>query len=473
MTEEPKPSEEGRKTVVVVLLTIGVALVSGTLWRELTGEEPPPLTSPAAHPSTTATVEPSARTSELTYSNVHQHDYVGPDACRGCHGEIHARWQSHPHARMNQNANAATVMAAFDGRTLRYGDARIEFERAGGDYVMDIHRGDARVRSYRVTRTVGSRFVQMFIGVTLEGPEPSDVAVYRREVKVPFAYDIGRNEWFPQTYDETPSVPEYEGDTLTAFYDVTDGPEGGEWQRSCALCHNTYPYAVRLSAVGQGKLQGFPRDDVRLTDAAHPARDDRGAVVLAPWQLVTLGISCESCHFGGREHALERSQISFIPRGENVFFARADDPQLGEAPRQSAYVINGICGQCHRADTQGPTYPDGGASWNSGEAHDLSASACASAIKCTDCHDPHVAGPQTHAPPDDPKHRQACVGCHDAFADEAAATAHSRHESTTCLDCHMPRIVHGLSGMIRTHRIGSPSHPAMLADEQPNACNLC
>lgn len=455
-------------------LLVGGAAVGAALWDDVAGQEPPPVTAPA--PTTRASAanaSAAAGRGDPTYSNVHQHDYVGPDACRGCHAEIHARWQSHPHARMNQNANAATVIAAFDGRTLRYGDAVVRFERTAGDYVMDIDQGGERVRRYRVTRTVGSRFVQMVIGVVLEGPEPPDDPVYRREVKLPFAYDIARDEWFPQTYDETPSVSEYDDGTLTAFYDVTDGPEGGEWQRSCALCHNTYPYAVRLGAIGQDKLQGFPSEDVELVGEHQPATDDRGAAVLAPWQLVTLGISCESCHFGAREHALERSQISFVPRGESVVFARADDPLLKEVPRQSAYIINGICGQCHRADTQGPTYPDGGSSYNSGEARDLTASACASAIKCTDCHDPHVAGPQTHAPPADPEHLAACTNCHEALADDQAAAAHSRHDAATCLDCHMPRIVHGLSGMIRTHRIGSPSHPAMLSDDQPNACNLC
>lgn len=468
-------SQRGASKAPIVL---GAILVTGAaaaafLWDDLSGDEPPPLTAPAPSATPTPSASASHRRGDPTYSNVYQHDYVGPDACRGCHAEIHARWENHPHARMNDNANAATVVGAFDGRELRYGDAVVRFERAGGGYVMDIRKGETRVRRYRVTRTVGSRFIQMYVGLPLDGPEPPDDPIYQREVKLPFAYWIARDEWFPQTYDETPKVPEWANSKLTPFYDVTDAPERGEWQRSCALCHNTYPYAVRLGALGQGQIEGFPDGDVELVGERHAPTDARGAPVLAPWQLVTLGISCESCHFGAREHALERSEISFVPRGEGVVFARAEDAAMKETPRQSPYVINSICGQCHRATTQGPTYPDGGASWNSGEARDLAASACASAIKCTDCHDPHVAGPQTNAPPDDPKHLSACTGCHEALADDEAAKDHSRHEGTTCLDCHMPRVVHGLDGMVRTHRIGSPSHPAMLGGEQPNACNLC
>ena len=37
----------------------------------------------------------------------------------------------------------------------------------------------------------------------------------------------------------------------------------------------------------------------------------------------------------------------------------------------------------------------------------------------------------------------------------------------------MPRIVHGLSDMIRTHKIGSPTDERMLSKSAPNACNLC
>jgi hypothetical protein len=36
----------------------------------------------------------------------------------------------------------------------------------------------------------------------------------------------------------------------------------------------------------------------------------------------------------------------------------------------------------------------------------------------------------------------------------------------------MPRIVQGVSSLLRTHRIGSPTDPAML-EEGVNACNLC
>jgi hypothetical protein len=37
----------------------------------------------------------------------------------------------------------------------------------------------------------------------------------------------------------------------------------------------------------------------------------------------------------------------------------------------------------------------------------------------------------------------------------------------------MPRIVHGFEGANRTHRISSPTEPAILGSGMANACNLC
>jgi hypothetical protein len=97
-----------------------------------------------------------------------------------------------------------------------------------------------------------------------------------------------------------------------------------------------------------------------------------------------------------------------------------------------------------------------------------------SAIRCTDCHDPHTAGPGAGAP-DDPRQLAACTSCHPALADPAVARAHSGHssEAASCLDCHMPRVVQGVSDMVRTHRISSPTGREDLVAGAPNACNLC
>ena len=48
--------------------------------------------------------------------------------------------------------------------------------------------------------------------------------------------------------------------------------------------------------------------------------------------------------------------------------------------------------------------------------------------------------------------------------DAAAARAHAGagHDAHECLDCHMPKIVMGIDRYVRTHRISSPTDPAIL-----------
>jgi predicted CXXCH cytochrome family protein len=131
-----------------------------------------------------------------------------------------------------------------------------------------------------------------------------------------------------------------------------------------------------------------------------------------------------------------------------------------------------ICAQCHSTPTA--RWPNGAGQRNSSEALDLAAGACMTKIKCTDCHDPHQAGPGARAA-DQPAQLAACVGCHDFLATPRARAQHAQHRpgSASCLDCHMPRISQGVSDHVRSHRISSPADASMLGDDVPNACNLC
>jgi len=464
--------DKGRIGLAVGLSAIVIGVAGVDVWRAF---EPGTVNVPSA---STAASAPSAsvppKLPSADYSNIFKYDYVGPEACRGCHAKNYASWELHPHARMNRNAHANTVDGDFSGVGLDYGQARVVFERRTGDYVMSVMRDGKLVRRFKVTRVVGSRFVQMYIGVQTVGPEPHDDVVYRMEKKLPFAYWLRRKQWFPQTYDEAQTKEEFDGaGALQAHFRYDERPGGGTWRRTCILCHNTFPYAMRLEAVGQDRVAGFPLEDVKLDPPReHPAFDEERRPVVEDWDLVTLGISCESCHFGGREHVAEGGAISFWPRGPGLTMAK----EAPEAPRESAYVVNGICSQCHAAVSNGPLYPHGGATWNSREGLDVRAGNCASEIRCTDCHDPHQAGPVPNAPVDNPAHVAACVSCHEELAAPEAAKKHHRHgdeSAPNCLDCHMPRIVHGLDDVIRSHRISSPSEPRMLKEAMPNACNLC
>jgi hypothetical protein len=223
------------------------------------------------------------------------------------------------------------------------------------------------------------------------------------------------------------------------------------WAERCPWCHSTYPFELRVARaatlhVGHGLEQRFVGDG--------PVRPGRAP--LAVDQQVTVGISCESCHLGGRAH-VDGAPIHFVPGSARPFADERRDPE----------IVGAVCAQCHSGPS--PRLPDGTALRNSSEALDLAASPCRAT--CTDCHDPHRA--DAHA--DEPRAIAACVGCHRAFADREAARVHAGagHAAASCLDCHMPRVVMGIDRFVRTHRISSPTDARVLAAAAPNACNLC
>ncbi|HSN25204.1 MAG TPA: ammonia-forming cytochrome c nitrite reductase subunit c552 [Kofleriaceae bacterium] len=394
--------------------------------------------------------------------NTRRIDYIGPDACGECHAEEHARWSKSLHRVMNARAETAGAVIGDFNTKLAWDGGEVRFSREGGAYVMTLEKAGARVR-YRVTRTIGHRGLQEYVGVeepsgrVTAGPSGTGSSAAR-----PAARDLGREAhgedvrlpfgWWPAYGGWAPQIafdPWLE--TFDAYRPVRE-----PWAERCPWCHSTYPFEQRIArsqslGVGHGLEQ--------LVGSASGAGRER----LDVDAQVTVGISCESCHLGGRAHA-DGAAIQFLPHGA----ASAGLPAAFDDQRKTAEVVNGVCAQCHSGPS--PRLSDGTALRNSSEALDLAASPCTN-IKCTDCHDPHRAD----ARGDEARAIAACVHCHQPLADAAGARAHAGpgHAGVTCLDCHMPKIVLGIDRFVRTHRISAPTNLALYAEGAPNACNTC
>ena len=401
---------------------------------------------------------------ELDYSNIHPADYVGPESCAKCHQEQTSDWRLHPHGKMNLNPTDRTVQGDFSDHEIDYGNMKVVFDNHDGQFFMSMYEDKSLSRQYRVTRTVGSKFTQMYIGVQTEGPEPSDHSVYSVEGKLPFGYWKSRGSWYPESYFDTGRKKE-PTDPIEMSRSIVNCQQDLPWNENCIYCHNTYPYQHRIFFMSEAS--GFPLRDIHFPNGTDKIS---GWGPVTPDQLTTLGISCESCHFGGREHALEGRQIRYVPTSPDLKVHRESTESLAT---DSPYVINSICAQCHCANVG--LYPNGAATWNSREALDLISGACKNQIKCTDCHDPHR--PTTEGGLNSLKDNVAtCLSCHAEFKDPKQREIHTRHPASSgvsCLDCHMPRIVQGLESLVRTHHICSPTEISMLKNGGPNACNLC
>jgi predicted CXXCH cytochrome family protein len=295
---------------------------------------------------------------------------------------------------------------------------------------------------------------------------------------------------------------------------------GPEWSRTCIFCHNTVPEMDRLlgalagpaAPAYQGEqvdrwLPTERRARARVTDAgafavavreeaarlgaAPPRGDDaralaRGAiaVVRAGFDgdtLVEVGIGCEACHGGAREHTRD-------PRVRPSFVDVAPWLDAGLPRPTRAEAINRACARCHQVLFSRYPYTweggrrdasAGGSHINSGEARDFLLGGCAGAMACTACHDPHGAEPTEKLRRlATPAGNATCTGCHTELAAEGALKAHAHHDPAgaggSCIACHMPRKNMGLSGALtRYHRIGSPTDPARVLGDRPLECALC
>jgi predicted CXXCH cytochrome family protein len=295
---------------------------------------------------------------------------------------------------------------------------------------------------------------------------------------------------------------------------------GPVWGRTCIFCHNTIPEMDRLlgaiAGPGRHAYQGEQVDpwlpperraDVRITDgeafarsagaeiallggAPLPQANDEGAravarraidVVRAGYDgsaLIEVGIGCEACHGGSREHANDpRVLPSLVPTAP---WLRVVQP--------AGTPINRVCARCHQVLFS--RYPftweggrrnagAGGSHINSGEARDFLLGGCANAMACTRCHDPHGADdPSALRALATPAGNASCTDCHRELANADRLRAHAHHDPAgaggACVVCHMPRKNMGLDGKLtRYHRIGSPTDPARVLGDRPLECALC
>src|SRR5262249_21993105 len=136
----------------------------------------------------------------------------------------------------------------------------VTFSVEDGEYLMTVRRErplqPPKRTQWKVTRTVGSRFVQFYIGVKTEGDEPPGDKVYHQEHKLPFSYWMRMKRWLPMDYFDAG-----EGDWSEKLEDGLPFVEGVDeparflsYSATCLHCHDTYPHVYRIF---RSNLVGF------------------------------------------------------------------------------------------------------------------------------------------------------------------------------------------------------------------------
>ena len=163
-------------------------------------------------------------------SNIARADYVGPRVCGDCHADEYARWSQSLHRVMNARASDAdAIVGDFDDAVVHYAGGEAHFTHDAGGYAIAVRKAAREVR-YRVTRTIGRRGLQEYVGIE-DG--------HTDEVRLPFGVVARRRGgWYPQPYFDP-----WLGDeaSFDAFAPVRE-----PWAERCPWCHSTYPFEQRI-----------------------------------------------------------------------------------------------------------------------------------------------------------------------------------------------------------------------------------
>lgn len=398
-------------------------------------------------------------------------DFVGADRCSGCHKAQYAAWSASTHGHAGGAPAAGRIIAAFDGRPIRFRDAVVTPRVRGDAYEFVIAPDADTAQVIHVDGVVGGGHMvgggtQGFVTKLRDG-------TYRF---VPFDWSRSAAAWFCNTNSRANDgwVP------ITARMRLADC---GDWPPVRALgdlprwanCQGCHASQLRVESEGAGWSTTF----------------------------TSLAINCESCHGPGRRHAelAERGALTAADIGLASLRTLGKDAALD------------VCFQCHAVKDQlregfvsgdslaqfysiglpalgeRPLLPDGRTrTFAYQEAHRYSDCYVNGGMTCTSCHDPHSQGYRTvtGVPLADRFDDRQCTSCH---ASKVAAPAQHTHHATgsvgsRCTSCHMPYLQQPETANPRTgvaaigytrsdHSIAIPRPRADSALGVRNACALC
>ena len=192
----------------------------------------------------------------------------------------------------------------------------------------------------------------------------------------------------------------------------------GDWQlRSLYVtgASTPYPFTFNMSEY----LQKQTRTPLAEKPESVPTQEVEALVKKLyeneiPARIAHLGIECEACHNGSKQHAQAESPGQTLP-----YFFPASPTIKAKLPKENPYGrthdnVNWVCARCHHGGR--PQFPGGINTWNSTEFTDAQHGGCYSQLRCIDCHDPHkrTGLAWSHTPDwEDGK----CLKCHQDYRD--------------------------------------------------------
>ncbi len=383
-------------------------------------------------------------------------DYVGAEACAGCHAEEFAAWQGSHHDLAMQVATPDTVLADFGNTSFDYAGKPSRFYRKGDEFWVNTEGPDGKLTDYRIDYVFGVEPLQQYL-IAFPGGRLQALGI---------AWDTraaedGGQRWFHLYPDEAIVA----GDPLH-----WTGPYQN-WNLQCAECHST-----NLEKNYNPQSRSY-----RTT-----------------WS--EINVACEACHGPGATHvklaesgALERSESGGFPVGlaERGAWAwpAGEDIALRRQPLERSQQVES-CGRCHaRRGTLGdyrhgrplldthrpallldPLYHPDGQILDEVYVYGsfVQSKMYQAGVVCSNCHEPHSN--ELRAPGNG-----VCAQCHKPASYDTPE--HHHHpvgtEGAACANCHMPAQNYMVIDGRRDHSMRIPRPDLSVSLDTPNACNQC
>lgn len=348
-------------------------------------------------------------------------DYVGPDACRACHEDIHTHSRATAHFRDSSFATSKTVFGSFER-----GENVLPTKDPAAILLMESRNGEL---TQSVATSVNGRPVRLRteeLAVAVGATKGQTYLYWKGDLlhQLPASYLASAGSWI-----YSPGYPEGE-----PHFDRPIPPQ-------CLDCHATHIEVVSNEWVVK------PDDD-----------DD--------W---LFGITCEKCHGPGGDHVRFHTEHPAETRAVHM-------TRIADLDRDRQLDL---CGFCHSGATIGePKQPpftfrpgdrladhfepksataDARPEVHSNQVALLRASRCFQAsdsMTCQTCHGLH-----RHERGDAATFAARCLACH---SDDACSDPEAKADG--CVDCHMPLAdakgisfesnAETLTVPVRNHRIG-------------------
>ena len=369
--------------------------------------------------------------------------FVGSKTCYDCHTKFYELWSTSRHGLAMQPYSPQFAKKELKPQSQEVVIGRQSFRAEIGENEGWVRQqeGDKETR-YPIAHVMGGKNAYYFLTPMPKG---------RLQV-LPVAYDVHTQSW----YDTTASG-------VRRFPDHRQHDEALPWTDRL-FTFNTTCFDCHVSQLATN--YDLATDTYRTT-----------------WR--EAGISCESCHGPGGQHAEAMEAGVKGHTSQDIKIIRT--LEFGHAQ------MNDMCATCHAKLVPLSTdfiagekfydhydlitlehqdfYPDGRDLGENYTFTSWSMSPCLKSGKldCNQCHTPS-GRPRFEGG----KSNQACLPCHARIVENSTAHSHHKAEGTgnACIACHMPMT--RFAAMARTdHSMRSPTPAATIAYQSPNACNQC